>query len=67
MNFVSPMLSIFCLVLGKTQEEGLKRVEELKMELTLLQQAKRDERKRKIQLEQGHAVLTEELTKEKVT
>ncbi|XP_072252171.1 hyaluronan mediated motility receptor isoform X2 [Leuresthes tenuis] len=50
---------------SKTQEEGLKRAEELKMELTVLQQAKRDERKRQIQLEQGHAVLLEELTKEK--
>ncbi|KAM9741996.1 hyaluronan mediated motility receptor isoform 1-T1 [Menidia menidia] len=50
---------------NKTQEEGLKKVEELKMELASLQQAKRDERKRQIQLEQEHAVLTEELTKEK--
>ncbi|XP_029020763.1 hyaluronan mediated motility receptor [Betta splendens] len=49
----------------KTQEEGLRRVQELKTELTLLKEAKRDERKKQIQLQQEHAVLTEELTKEK--
>lgn len=37
------------------------------MELNLLQQAKREERNRQIQLEQEHEALTEELTKEKVT
>lgn len=67
LKFVSQSLFIICLVLGRTQEEGLRRVEELKMELSTLQQAKRDERKRQIQLEQDHAALTEELTKEKVT
>lgn len=36
------------------------------MELNLLQQAKRDERRRQIQLEQEHEALTEELIKEKV-
>lgn len=36
------------------------------MELNLLQQANRDEKKRQIQLEQEHEALTEELTKEKV-
>ncbi|MEQ2215419.1 hypothetical protein XENOCAPTIV_000801, partial [Xenoophorus captivus] len=52
--------------LGKTQEEGFRRVEELKNELNILQQAKRDERKRQIQLEQEHMALTEELAKEKL-
>ncbi|KAK5612931.1 hypothetical protein CRENBAI_004389 [Crenichthys baileyi] len=50
---------------SKTQEEGFRRVEELKNELNILQQAKRDERKRQIQLEQEHTALTEELAKEK--
>lgn len=42
-------------------------MEELKTELALLKEAKRDETKRQIQLEQEHATLTEELKKEKVT
>ncbi|KAG8004197.1 Hyaluronan-mediated motility receptor [Nibea albiflora] len=50
---------------SKTQEQGLRRVEELKTELVLLKESKRDEKKRQIQLEQEHAALTEELTKEK--
>ncbi|KAK2849402.1 hypothetical protein Q5P01_009236 [Channa striata] len=49
----------------KTQEEGLRRVQELKNELNLLKEAKRDEKKRQIQLQQEHAALTEELIKEK--
>lgn len=56
-----------CLVLGKTQEEGLKRVQELKTELNLLKESKRDEKQSYIQLQQEHAALTEELEKEKVT
>lgn len=52
---------------GKTQEEGLRRVEELKTELILLKEAKTDEKKNLIQLEQKLATLNEELTKEKVT
>uniref|UniRef100_A0A3Q3IWE6 Hyaluronan-mediated motility receptor C-terminal domain-containing protein n=1 Tax=Monopterus albus TaxID=43700 RepID=A0A3Q3IWE6_MONAL len=48
-----------------TQEEGLRRVQELKTELSLLKEVKRDERKRQIQLHQEHAALTEELMKEK--
>lgn len=52
---------------GKTQEQGLRRVEELKTELILLKEAKRDEKKSQIQLEQKRAAVTEELTKEKVT
>uniref|UniRef100_A0A3Q3J571 Hyaluronan-mediated motility receptor C-terminal domain-containing protein n=1 Tax=Monopterus albus TaxID=43700 RepID=A0A3Q3J571_MONAL len=49
----------------RTQEEGLRRVQELKTELSLLKEVKRDERKRQIQLHQEHAALTEELMKEK--
>uniref|UniRef100_A0A096MF49 Hyaluronan-mediated motility receptor (RHAMM) n=1 Tax=Poecilia formosa TaxID=48698 RepID=A0A096MF49_POEFO len=50
---------------GKAQEEGFRKVEQLKNELIVLQQAKRDERKRQIQLEQEHSALAEELAKEK--
>lgn len=42
-------------------------MEELKTELILLKEAKRDEKKSQIQLEQKLATFTEELTKEKVT
>ncbi len=42
-------------------------MEELKTELALLKEVKKDEQKRQIQLEQEHAALTVELTKEKVT
>lgn len=45
----------------------MRRVQELKIELSLLKEAKRDEKKRQIQLQQEHAALTEELAKEKVT
>lgn len=58
---------IFFLLLGKTQEEGLRRVQELKIELSLLKEATKDEKKRQIELQQEHAALTEELAKEKVT
>lgn len=51
----------------KAKEEELRKIEELKMELSSVQQTKRDERKRKIQLEQELATLSEELTKEKVS
>lgn len=57
----------FCLVLGKTQEQGLRRVEELKTELHSLREAQREEKKRQIQLQKENTTLTEELTKEKVT
>ncbi|XP_032384370.1 hyaluronan mediated motility receptor isoform X1 [Etheostoma spectabile] len=50
---------------SKTQEEGIRRVEELKSELILLKEAKKDEQKREIQLGLEHTALTEELTKEK--
>uniref|UniRef100_A0A665UBC3 Hyaluronan-mediated motility receptor (RHAMM) n=1 Tax=Echeneis naucrates TaxID=173247 RepID=A0A665UBC3_ECHNA len=52
---------------SKTQEEGLRRVQELRTELNSLKEFKREEKKRYIQLMQEHAVLTDELTKEKVT
>ena len=58
---------ILCFILGKTQEQGLRRVQELKTELNLLQEVKRDEKKKQVQLRQEHDALTEELTKEKVT
>lgn len=51
---------------GKTQKEGLRRVEELKVELASLKETKRDEKKSQIQLEQKLTAATEELTKEKV-
>lgn len=41
-------------------------MEELKVELVSLQEAKRDEKKSQIQLKQRLAAATEELTKEKV-
>lgn len=41
-------------------------MEELKVELALLKEAKRDEKKSQIQLEQKLTAATEELTKEKV-
>ncbi|XP_041652772.1 hyaluronan mediated motility receptor isoform X2 [Cheilinus undulatus] len=50
---------------SKTQEQGLRRVEELKTELNLLKEAKRVESNRLSQLEEEHALLTQELTKEK--
>ncbi|XP_028315565.1 hyaluronan mediated motility receptor isoform X2 [Gouania willdenowi] len=50
---------------NKTQEEGLRRVEELKNELMGLKEINREERKRQIRLKEEHAMLTEELTKEK--
>lgn len=42
-------------------------MEELKSELASLKEAKREEKKRQIQLEQEHTTLTEELKKERVT
>lgn len=52
---------------GKTQKEGLRRVEELKVELASLQETKRDEKKSQIQLMQRLTAATEELATEKVT
>lgn len=42
-------------------------MEELKTELMLLKETKKDEKNTVIQLQQEHAALTKELTKEKVT
>uniref|UniRef100_A0A3B4ESP4 Hyaluronan mediated motility receptor n=1 Tax=Pundamilia nyererei TaxID=303518 RepID=A0A3B4ESP4_9CICH len=50
---------------SKTQEEGLRRVEELKKELGLLKEAKKEETKRCTELQEEHAKLTEELAKER--
>ncbi|KAM8910862.1 hyaluronan mediated motility receptor isoform 2-T2 [Spinachia spinachia] len=50
---------------SKTQEEGMRRVEELKAELFLLKEAKKDEKNAQIELQHEHAALSEELTKEK--
>ncbi|XP_068452025.1 hyaluronan mediated motility receptor [Clinocottus analis] len=50
---------------SKTQKEGMRRVEEMKTELLLLKEAKKDETNAQIQLQQEHAALTKELTKEK--
>lgn len=52
---------------GKTQEQGLRRVEELKTELLVLKEANRDEKKKQILLEEKLPALTEELAKQKVT
>lgn len=65
-SFAVCVRGISYLVSGKAQEEGFRKVEQLKNELIVLQQAKRNERKRQIQLEQEHTALTEELAKEKV-
>lgn len=51
---------------GKTQEEGLRRVEELKAELTSLKEATREDKKSQSALTQQVSDLSEELTKEKV-
>ncbi|XP_054648891.1 hyaluronan mediated motility receptor isoform X2 [Dunckerocampus dactyliophorus] len=46
---------------NKTQEEGFRRVEELKTELYLLKETNREEKKRQIRLQHEHVSLTEEL------
>ncbi|KAF3838073.1 hypothetical protein F7725_009841 [Dissostichus mawsoni] len=50
---------------SKTQEEGMRRVEELKAELIVLKEARKEDQNRQTALQQEHAALTEELTKEK--
>lgn len=52
---------------GKTQEEGLMRVEELKAELTTLKEVTREDKKSQTELTQQVSDLSEELTKEKVS
>ncbi|KAM9795629.1 hyaluronan mediated motility receptor [Neosynchiropus ocellatus] len=51
--------------LGRAQEEGLRRVDQLKTELNQLMETNKDVQKRRFQLEQQHIALTEELAKEK--
>ncbi|XP_033948027.1 hyaluronan mediated motility receptor isoform X2 [Pseudochaenichthys georgianus] len=50
---------------SKTQEEGMRRVEELKAERIVLKEARKEDQNRQTALQQEHAALTEELTKEK--
>ncbi|XP_034070874.1 hyaluronan mediated motility receptor [Gymnodraco acuticeps] len=50
---------------SKTQEEGMRRVEEFKAELIVLKEARKEDQNRQTALQQEHAALTEELTKEK--
>ncbi|KAK5925384.1 hypothetical protein CgunFtcFv8_017910 [Champsocephalus gunnari] len=50
---------------SKTQEEGMRRVEELKAEHIVLKEARKEDQNRQTALQQEHAALTEELTKEK--
>ncbi|KAM9375712.1 hyaluronan mediated motility receptor isoform 2-T2 [Pholidichthys leucotaenia] len=49
---------------SKTQEEGLRRVEELKKELNLVKETRREERMRQIHLQEEHDKLTKELAKQ---
>ncbi|XP_072295920.1 hyaluronan mediated motility receptor [Eucyclogobius newberryi] len=50
---------------SKTQKEGLRRVEELKAELNSLREAKKEEEKKQIQLQEEHTAVSKELSKEK--
>lgn len=61
------VMHVWFWISGKTQEQGLRRVEELKTELLVLKEANRDEKKKQILLEEKLPALTEELTKQKVT
>ncbi|KAG9346772.1 hypothetical protein JZ751_007089 [Albula glossodonta] len=58
-----------CLILeeerGRTQEEGLKRVQELQVEISSLEEKRRSEAQAKKQLEDSHTALTEQLEAEK--
>lgn len=45
----------------------MRRVEELKAERIVLKEARKEDQNRQTALQQEHAALTEELTKEKVT
>ena len=48
------------------QEEGMMKVEQLKAELTALQEVKREEKRKGMALQEAHTTLSEELEKEKV-
>lgn len=61
------VLFFFGGISGKTQEEGLMRVEELKAELTTLKEVTREDKKSQTELTQQVSDLSEELTKEKVS
>ncbi|XP_061783554.2 hyaluronan mediated motility receptor isoform X1 [Nerophis lumbriciformis] len=50
---------------NKTLEEGLRRVKELKTELTMLKDTNLDDKKKQIKLQHDHASLNEELAKER--
>ncbi|CAL8262750.1 unnamed protein product [Lota lota] len=50
---------------SKMQEEGMRKVEQLKAELTSLKEVKREEERKGIALQQAHTTLSEELEKEK--
>lgn len=64
---VNVYLLFFRCISGKTQEEGLRRVEELKAELTSLKESTREDKKSQTELTQQVTDLSEELTKEKVS
>ncbi|XP_059919068.1 hyaluronan mediated motility receptor [Gadus macrocephalus] len=50
---------------GKMQEEGMRKVEQLKAELSTLQEVRREEEGKGMALKQAHTALSEELEKEK--
>ncbi|CAL8332405.1 unnamed protein product [Gadus morhua 'NCC'] len=50
---------------GKMQEEGMRKVEQLKAELSTLQEVRREEERKGMALQQVHTTLSEELEKEK--
>ena len=64
------MLHVFLFFLflheGKMQEEGMRKVEQLKAELSTLQEVRREEERKGMALQQVHTTLSEELEKEKV-
>lgn len=64
---VNVYLLFFLFISGKTQEEGFRRVEELKAELTSLKESTREDKKSHTELTQQVTDLSEELTKEKVS
>ncbi|CAL8306785.1 unnamed protein product [Arctogadus glacialis] len=50
---------------GKMQEEGMRKVEQLKAELSTLQEVRREEERKGMALQQAYTALSEELEKEK--
>ena len=51
---------------GKMQEEGMRKVDQLKAELSSLQEVQREEERKGLALQQAHTTLREELEKEQV-